>query len=115
MLRPAPPGDLVNHAGDLGNRIKPLLDSLCMPVQASELPDGSMPCPGEEPFFVLLEDDALVTRLSVATDRMLEPSRCPMMTESPAPLVGRTAKTTIDGAGAAEHAKTGFGPPVTSS
>jgi hypothetical protein len=74
MLRPAPPGDLLNHAGDLDNRIKPLLDAR-MPCHPHELPDGIEPGHGEQPFFVLLEDDALVTRIGVTTDRLLTPGR----------------------------------------
>ena len=38
-----------------------------------ELPTGDGPLQGERPFFCLLEDDALVTRVSVTTDRLLEP------------------------------------------
>lgn len=31
------------------------------------------PKPDEDPFFCLLEDDSLITRLAVETDRLLEP------------------------------------------
>lgn len=36
-----------------------------------ELPDGDEPQDGEDPFFCLLKDDALVTRLAVDTDTLL--------------------------------------------
>ncbi len=72
LLRPAPPGELVGHGGDLDNRLKTLLDGLRLPAE-TEIPAGDKPSPEEEPFFVLLQDDALVTELSVSTDRLLEP------------------------------------------
>jgi hypothetical protein len=72
---PSPPGDLLNHAGDLDNRLKPLFDSLRVPQHLHELPDDGEPGEDEEPFFSLLEDDALVTRISVTTDRLVTPDR----------------------------------------
>lgn len=74
FLRPSPPGSLVRHGGDLDNRIKTLMDGLRMP-QKSELPVGDTPGPSEIPFFCLLQDDALVTSLSVRTDRLLYPRK----------------------------------------
>ena len=44
-----------------------------MPKVASELPAGDSPQGEENPFFCLLEDDNLVTKISVNTDRLLEP------------------------------------------
>ncbi len=46
-----------------------------MPDQ-NQTPDGS-PDPGEQPFFCLLEDDKLITGLSVKTDRLLVPGAGP--------------------------------------
>lgn len=40
--------------------------------KANEIPSGDCPQKGENPFFCLLEDDALVTHISVTTDRLLE-------------------------------------------
>jgi hypothetical protein len=37
------------------------------------LPKGALPAQDEDPFFCLLEDDALVVHLAVRTDRFLEP------------------------------------------
>lgn len=44
-----------------------------MPKVINELPSGDMPGVNEDPFFCLLEDDNLVTRLAVVTDRPLDP------------------------------------------
>jgi hypothetical protein len=44
-----------------------------MPNSASEIPAGDAPLSDERPFFCLLEDDGLVSALSVSTDRLLEP------------------------------------------
>ena len=71
LLRPASPGALIGHGGDLDNRMKILLDALRVP-STGELPKGDSPEAGEEPFFCLLQDDALVTQFSVTTDRLLE-------------------------------------------
>ncbi|MFQ5792074.1 MAG: hypothetical protein ACE5JJ_04305 [Nitrospinota bacterium] len=70
LLRPGPPG--VTKGGDIDNRLKTLLDALRMPKE-NELPSNDAPKDKETPFFCLLEDDALVTGLSVTTDRLLEP------------------------------------------
>ncbi len=73
LLRPASPGNLLGRGGDIDNRVKTLIDSLRMPG-AEELPDAVTPTPDEEPFYVLLEDDKLITKMSVDTDRLLEPN-----------------------------------------
>ncbi|GAA6615325.1 hypothetical protein [Scytonema sp. NUACC26] len=72
LLRPEEPGFIVTQCGDLDNRLKTLLDALRMPKE-EEMPKDSMPGEDENPFFCLLEDDNLVTRLAVETDRLLEP------------------------------------------
>ena len=74
FLRPSPPGNIVGHGGDLDNRIKTLLDALRMP-NVRELPPGDSPAKDEHPFYCLLKDDALITSLSVRTDRLLKDSR----------------------------------------
>jgi hypothetical protein len=63
----------VVSAGDLDNRIKTLIDALRKPHSANELRGNEIPAPGEDPFFCLLEDDDLVTALSVETDMLLDP------------------------------------------
>ncbi len=74
FLRPEPPGILVSNSGDIDNRIKTLLDALRMPQNLAEMPMNDSPSETESPFCVLLEDDSLITHLSITTDRLLEPA-----------------------------------------
>lgn len=73
MLRPEPLGCIISHGGDIDNRLKTLLDSLRMPKVVSEIPPNDFPSKDEDPFFCLLGDDKLITKISVSTDRLLEP------------------------------------------
>jgi len=73
VLWPQKPGAIITSGGDIDNRLKTLLDALKMPSEPTALPSGTQPQAGEDPFFCLLEDDSLVTRLTVDTDRLLEP------------------------------------------
>ncbi len=57
----------------IDNRLKTLLDSLRAPKELQELPKDDSPKNDEDPYFCLLEDDNLITKLSVVTDRLLEP------------------------------------------
>jgi hypothetical protein len=72
FLRRDQPGNLVEHGGDIDNRIKVLFDALKMPQQCEEV-DKSLPGPDEDPFFVLLENDSLISEVKVTTDRLLTP------------------------------------------
>ena len=72
FLRSEPPGRLITSGGDLDNRIKTLLDALRVPPDPSSLPAGTQPDPGEDPFYCLLEDDSLVTKLFIRSDRLLQ-------------------------------------------
>lgn len=74
FLRHDPPGSVV-HAGDLDNRIKTLIDALRKPDNKAELRGNELPADGEDPFFCLLEDDKLVTRILVESDRFLIPPK----------------------------------------
>jgi hypothetical protein len=47
---------------------------LRIPKSANELAENEVPEEGETPFFCLLEDDDLVTGLSVQSDVLLDPS-----------------------------------------
>jgi hypothetical protein len=67
FLRRDPPG-AIYQAGDIDNRIKTLLDALRRPQRREEVPQP--PQAGEDPFFVLLEDDKLITHLEVETDTL---------------------------------------------
>lgn len=73
LLRPATPGDLVID-GDIDNRMKTLFDALSAPAQASQVHDTMRASSVEDPCHVLLEDDRLITRVSVETDRLLAPA-----------------------------------------
>lgn len=73
FLRPDVPGEIVKSA-DIDNRLKTLLDALKMPGNDLDLGRTTTPGASEDPFFVLLEDDSLVTRLAVETDTLLEPT-----------------------------------------
>jgi len=70
------PGHLISSGGDIDNRIKVLFDGLRMPHTVAEL--GALPIEkDEDPFFCLLEDDKLITRVAVTTDRLITPLKAP--------------------------------------
>jgi hypothetical protein len=73
MLRPGELGDVfVKQTGDIDNRLKTIFDALKKPQSREEL-GGATPQADEDPFFVLLEDDGLITHVAVETDVMLQP------------------------------------------
>lgn len=73
FLRPDLPGSLIK-SGDIDNRLKTLFDALRMPTNSSEL-GGYQPREGvDDPFFCLLEDDKLITHVSVETDVLHQPT-----------------------------------------
>ena len=72
LLRPEPPGRLVTQGGDIDNRLKTLFGALSIP-QLNALPQGALPAADETPFYVVLEDDNLITSLSVKTEHLLKP------------------------------------------
>lgn len=71
FLRPEPRGRLV-AGGDLDNRLKTLFDALRMPHTVDELPRNAAPSEDESPFYCLLADDSLISRIAVDTDRLLD-------------------------------------------
>ena len=73
MLTPEEPGRAITQAGDLDNRLKTLLDALRAPKVLAEIPSDVTPDEDEKPFYCLLEDDALISGLSITTDRLLRP------------------------------------------
>lgn len=75
MLRPDKPGSVI-WAGDIDNRLKTLLDALRIP-EAGERYGDAPPTADEQPFFVLLQDDKLITRVAVETDRLLQEVQTP--------------------------------------
>jgi hypothetical protein len=72
FLRRDDPGKLIVDGGDLDNRMKVLFDGLRIPQYNHEI-EGFPPAPDEEPFYCLLENDNLITDVSVTTDRLLLP------------------------------------------
>jgi hypothetical protein len=72
FLRRERPGAIVQHGGDLDNRLKTLFDALRMPHDVAEL-RGVAPSIADERLYSLLEDDALITRVAVSTQQLLEP------------------------------------------
>jgi len=73
FLRRDNPGNLILHGGDIDNRIKVLLDGLRMPHKEAEMGGYTIDAADEDPFFCLLEDDSLITKISVTTDRLIVP------------------------------------------
>ena len=72
FLRRDNPGHIIASGGDIDNRIKVLFDGLRMPDTETEL--GGLPLDSDEnPFYCLLEDDSLITNVSVKTDRLISP------------------------------------------
>jgi hypothetical protein len=76
LLKPGQPGSIITQAGDIDNRLKTLFDALRVPNK-TEIPIGVTPQPTEDPFFCLLEDDALISKVSVDTDRLLKTTSKP--------------------------------------
>ena len=73
FLRPEPSGQIIKTGGgDIDNRLKTLFDGLRRPMEANEIPTGDQPQSGETPFHCLLSDDALITKVTVATDQLLD-------------------------------------------
>jgi hypothetical protein len=72
FLRRDNPGHLISSGGDIDNRLKVLFDGLKMPSTVGEL-GGFAIDSDENPFYCLLEDDSLITSVSVITDRLLNP------------------------------------------
>lgn len=71
MLRPGKVGGLIADT-DIDNRLKTLFDALQIPTSQSQL---EPPASDEEPFFVLLEKDSLISSVTVMTDRLLATER----------------------------------------
>ena len=71
LLRPEAPGSVITQGGDIDNRLKTLFDSLRMPKNKDEMPSNILSNEIENPLFCLLEDDNLITKVNVATDRLL--------------------------------------------
>jgi len=73
FLRPDAPGSLI-QSGDIDNRLKTIFDALRMPGPDAVELGGNTPAEGENPFYCLLQDDRLISRVSVETDILLQPT-----------------------------------------
>jgi hypothetical protein len=71
FLRMQPPGSLFSMKGDIDNRLKTLLDCLQIP-DANQNYQSATPEDHERPFFCLLENDRMISKISVETDALLE-------------------------------------------
>src|SRR5260221_14331552 len=76
LLRPSAPGEIIQHGGDIDNRLKTLFDALrcptipeVPPAARAEIQQAANPL---GLFCCLMEDDALVSALAIRTDRLLD-------------------------------------------
>jgi hypothetical protein len=69
FLRPEEPR-YVMQGGDLDARLKTVFDALRIPANLKET-GGMLPQEDETPFFCLLEDDKLISEISVTSDELL--------------------------------------------
>jgi hypothetical protein len=74
FLRPEASGQIIQTGGDIDNRLKTLFDGLRRPMLANEISKNDFPFPEETPFHCLLSDDALISKVTVATDQL--PDNC---------------------------------------
>ncbi len=70
MLRPEAPGAIISR-GDIDNSLKTLLDALRAPNNEQEVGGSARQSSWASPTFTLLEDDRLISRVNVDTDRLL--------------------------------------------
>jgi hypothetical protein len=71
LLRPDIEEKFIFRRGDIDGQVKTVFDALRIPENSDEA-GGATPQNGETPFFVLLQDDRLVTEVRVTTDRLLQ-------------------------------------------
>ncbi|MBK1990423.1 hypothetical protein A0J48_023345 [Sphaerospermopsis aphanizomenoides BCCUSP55] len=71
LLTSEPLGGIVNNSGDIDNRLKTLFDGLRCPSKLDEIKELE-PEPDEKPFYCLLQDDKLITKVSVTTKRLVD-------------------------------------------
>ncbi len=73
FLRRDHPGGLISSRGDIDNRLNVIFDALQMPKNCDEIPNNVTVDPDENPLYVLLENDNLITKVTVSSDRLLLP------------------------------------------
>jgi hypothetical protein len=70
ILRPT---EFKGQNADPDNIVKILTDSLKMPQNIDDLPNGAQPEQDEAPFFVLMQDDGLLSKITSVSDELLQP------------------------------------------
>jgi hypothetical protein len=73
FLRQQAPGQLIGDGGDIDNRVKTLLDALSVPPLSQQKSFRKVVLEPGQAILCLLQDDSLVTKLAVETDRLLRP------------------------------------------
>ncbi|MBN9428794.1 MAG: hypothetical protein J0H09_20025 [Burkholderiales bacterium] len=74
LFRQQPRGTLITDGGDIDNRLKTLLDGLRVPRGANEGRQDPGDVAEPSPFFCVLEDDSLVTKVTVESEQLLRPA-----------------------------------------
>jgi hypothetical protein len=74
LMRQQQHGALFTEGGDIDNRLKTLLDALRLPRGPNEGRGNGEREADPELFFCLMEDDALITKVSVETAQLLRPA-----------------------------------------
>lgn len=69
FLRKEKPGKIY-QGGDLDGRLKTLIDALSMPQHREQVTFDNMPATATEPLHCLVEDDALISGLNIASERL---------------------------------------------
>lgn len=64
-------GGIIKY-GDIDNRVKTIFDALRMPQNKMEMFGNDTPGPGEDPFYVLLRDDGMITHAEIEADTLWE-------------------------------------------
>jgi hypothetical protein len=75
LLRQQVKGQLIGQGGDIDNRLKTLFDGLRMPSKGEVQQLGDLVARDEDPLHCLLEDDRLIHRVNVETDRLLKDAK----------------------------------------
>jgi hypothetical protein len=72
FLRHQAKGQLIGDGGDIDNRLKTLFDALRVPSKGEVDQLGTAVTQDEDPLHCLLQDDRLIHRVNVETDRLLK-------------------------------------------
>ena len=75
LFRQQPRGMLITDGGDIDNRLKTLLDGLRVPHGSMEGRTDMPEEPDPSPLYCLLEDDSLVTKVSIESEQLLRPAQ----------------------------------------